>query len=931
MKTRYPVRLLLASIVFPAVVLSAAPAPGGAADSPTSASAGYRDRLRELWTRNDEHFLRGEWLVLGSFPPGPEGPDLRTDSLAAAGGEAAVHPQAEDPQPLADGTMLSWRPVTAFHDPVDISQGLSGTSRTGVAYAFRTFTRASAGKAQVALGSDEGVRVWVNGRLVHEHLAPRALVPDEDRIEVDLQAGENTLLVKSVQTAGPWNFCVRVLETGTVLRRRAEIGPAILGDRGGLLEVRTDLPGASRDEAPVTVQAVGAGGRVLAAVKAARGETVRLDSGSWPGGAYEIRCTTRTFLGRDWSIHLPWYKGDGVAAARALVRAGQAAAGSRPDDLVVAMLAEMVQDRLGGDLDAVRGNPWWLVHSPLMEFEELELARAGRGGPVRPYGFVRLAWRDGIDGSAQFCRAYLPPGYDPGRKWPVVVQLHGYHPQNPPYHRWYFADARHAPLNTDYADNHEVIVLEPHGRGNTAYQGLGELDVLRALRTAKERFSVDEDRVYLMGESMGGEGVWRIGARHPELFAAIAPTYGGFDIGVVVPEPELAKLSAAELAFLETYASFNQIDSLLNLPVFVHHGGADRAVPVEDSRKIVRTLQRWGYDVRYREHTGLGHENLLIADEIVDWFLQRRREAMPAHIRVRAVDLASASAYWAQVEESDDQLAPIDLDAEVVGANTVRLDTRNSLRVTLAPAAPIVDPARPVTVVWNGVARVVPFANGRLTLADAAAGAAPLRKTPELAGGIRALYDTPFAIVIGTVSGDAAMREACRARGQAAAAFWRGFQNQPARVFDDVALGDDQARAYSLLLIGGPEENAVTRRLAAQLPIATAAGEIRIGPRAFRATDAGVQLVYPSPFNPARYVSVVAGTSAAGLSSWDCAETAQNRWDYVLFDAKSSSEPLVPERLRIASGFFDAAWQFSERFLREGDPGERDKAPARKP
>ena len=75
------------------------------------------------------------------------------------------------------------------------------------------------------------------------------------------------------------------------------------------------------------------------------------------------------------------------------------------------MLADMVQDRLGGKMEIVKGNPWYLIHSPLMEFEELQQAEKGRGGPVRPYGFVRLAYLDDIDGSPQFCRAYLPPGF----------------------------------------------------------------------------------------------------------------------------------------------------------------------------------------------------------------------------------------------------------------------------------------------------------------------------------------------------------------------------------------------------------------------------------------------------------------------------------------------------------------------------------------
>jgi len=48
---------------------------------------------------------------------------------------------------------------------------------------------------------------------------------------------------------------------------------------------------------------------------------------------------------------------------------------------------------------------------------------------------VRLAWRDDVDDSPQFARAHLPPDYDPAREWPMVVVLHGYNPDNPPYIR----------------------------------------------------------------------------------------------------------------------------------------------------------------------------------------------------------------------------------------------------------------------------------------------------------------------------------------------------------------------------------------------------------------------------------------------------------------------------------------------------------------
>ncbi|MCX7006293.1 MAG: hypothetical protein NTY53_03425, partial [Kiritimatiellaeota bacterium] len=48
--------------------------------------------------------------------------------------------------------------------------------------------------------------------------------------------------------------------------------------------------------------------------------------------------------------------------------------------------------------------------------------------------------------------------------------------------------------------------------------------------TPKALFSVDEQRIYLTGVSMGARGVWHIAAHHPGLFAAIAPIAGHTDM-----------------------------------------------------------------------------------------------------------------------------------------------------------------------------------------------------------------------------------------------------------------------------------------------------------------------------------------------------------------------------------------------------------------
>lgn len=131
-----------------------------------------------------------------------------------------------------------------------------------------------------------------------------------------------------------------------------------------------------------------------------------------------------------------------------------------------------------------------------MEWEELRLAN-GRGG-VRSRGFLRLAYRDPVDDSPQFCRVYLPTGYTPAKRWPLVVNLHGYNPDNTEYVRWGGMDNRH----NSQADTLGIIEVEPMGRYNTGYQGIGEKDVMRCVELAKRQLSVDNSRTYLTGGSI---------------------------------------------------------------------------------------------------------------------------------------------------------------------------------------------------------------------------------------------------------------------------------------------------------------------------------------------------------------------------------------------------------------------------------------------
>jgi len=64
----------------------------------------------------------------------------------------------------------------------------------------------------LGIGSDDAVKVWLNGKLVHENWTVRGVVPDSDRVPVTFRKGGNQPVLKIQNGGGPWGFACRVLE-----------------------------------------------------------------------------------------------------------------------------------------------------------------------------------------------------------------------------------------------------------------------------------------------------------------------------------------------------------------------------------------------------------------------------------------------------------------------------------------------------------------------------------------------------------------------------------------------------------------------------------------------------------------------------------------------------------------------------------------------
>lgn len=210
-----------------------------------------------------------------------------------------------------------------------------------------------------------------------------------------------------------------------------------------------------------------------------------------------------------------------------------------------------------------------------------------------------------VGNSSYGYQVYVPGKLKNKEKPPVIVFLHGIGQRG----EGGFVKGAAALLIRQYLERLPAIVVLPQcAKG--LYWSDAEMDkmVMATLKQTVAEFGGDEDRLYLIGVSMGGYGAWHMAAEHPRTFAAVVPICGGSPLRI----PDRFTSIARRVG---------------KTPVWVFHGADDRVVPVSESRGMVAALKEAGGNVRYNEYAGVGHNvwlNVMQERELLPWLLSQR-------------------------------------------------------------------------------------------------------------------------------------------------------------------------------------------------------------------------------------------------------------------------------------------------------------------
>ncbi len=206
------------------------------------------------------------------------------------------------------------------------------------------------------------------------------------------------------------------------------------------------------------------------------------------------------------------------------------------------------------------------------------------------YDFLRPV-KDSIPGGYDFW-VYTPQDYYYSLdNTPVIIFLHGRSLCGRNLNRV----KRYGPLDAIVKGRQiDALVLVPQNPG-----GSWKPDKINdVLEWTKKHYPLDSTRVYVIGMSLGGYGTLDFAGTYPDKVAAAMALCGG--------------------------STLKDVSGLGELPLWIMHGTADRAVPIKQSKVVVEQLKKEGKDkrLRYDWLKGASHgalARILYMTKTYDW------------------------------------------------------------------------------------------------------------------------------------------------------------------------------------------------------------------------------------------------------------------------------------------------------------------------
>ena len=421
-----------------------------------------------------------------------------------------------------------------------------------------------------------------------------------------------------------------------------------------------------------------------------------------------------------------------------------------------------------------------------------------------------------IDNSPQPYILEIPKDLDLSKPQSLIIWLHGRGDKVTDMH--FMANGLNNKLKFP---EQKAITVHPLGRQCIGYKSAGETDVLEVIKHVSEKYKIDENRIALMGFSMGGAGAWHLGAHYAEKWAIVHPGAG------FAETKEYNKLKKEDYPAWYEQKLWGLYDipgyarNFLNVPLIAYSGEVDKQI--QAAQVMEKALKKHGHILNHVIGPKMGHKydpkSMKTILKTVDKALKNGRNPFPHKVYLQTQTLRYPSMHWLTIEGLDEHWSDSRVNAELKTPMQLVVNTKNISKLTVnlpwpdkksfAPGFELIIDGASIKLAKNQTTIKLSKQASWLLVDDHSK---ELRKKPYLQGPIYDAFQTPFLVVTPSgTSSNIKIDQWADFEIKHLVKRWRELFRGNIRIKKDSEVTEADIKQYNLILWGSPESNSIMK------------------------------------------------------------------------------------------------------------------------
>lgn len=724
-------------------------------------------------------------------------------------------------------------------------------SITGNAYAGCILKCNKPMKLMLNFSSDDGAKVWLNNKHIFTLIHERAITPYERYIPLNLNKGDNFLLVKVNNNGDGWDmFAALELENKEGYRRTEQafkeandydfINDIII--KNNKISIIKPFPDAKYEIV------ISNKNKVVFVDSITKPSIWNKNIASFDNGLYHIALKKDKLLYEQY-----FFKGNLVDSTKSIIQklANFKMTNEVNNNVNAAVYRYNYLVKVGTNATGQHG---WDTKMAIL-FSHLDFVLNQLKAKKEPYKNSTVSsirsYISKIDSSVQYYTLHVPKAYTNRSSLALAFVMPTNLSRKTPYlESQRVANARMFQTYESLANKYNLAIVELHGRTfeRHNYNSIEETDFFEVLLSIKQNYSIDRRKIYLTGFCMGSWGALKLATKYPDMFAAVS---------LNAPKTIFDRANAN---WVNNNEPLQYIGNLVNLPILVIHSVLDNHTPFKEGIRLNNEAKKT--NLKNFQFNKLNASLNYFSTEEFEWYDKsfaflgsKKLQTSPSKVYLNTKQIKYNKSWWLKLNAINSPNKAI-ICAKIEN-NIITIKRDNVISYSIDLKLLSFNRTKPLIVFDNGKKFLVDYKDSKkFNLGTELLKNNPIRKNSVIDGPLSHVFTQKFIVVVGT-KGNKNEDKKLSILADRINKLWDDRYLSNCITKSDININLEDIKSANLVLLGNSTSNQVIERIVHQLPIKITDSLITVGKREILGNRLGYYMIYPNPLNKNKYVALI--------------------------------------------------------------------------